>query len=127
LIELAGLRPHQDIEIKFTGLRPGEKLFEELLSAEEGTSATAHQQIFRANLQAVDPKALERGLALLQQSRFSQETKRILATLVPTYTGYRDTQTADNVAEEAVSAEVIIANNEATLTNLRELAANQGV
>jgi Ran GTPase-activating protein (RanGAP) involved in mRNA processing and transport len=78
-------------------------------------------------LQAVDPKALERGLALLQQSRFSQETKRILATLVPTYTGYRDIQTADNAAEEAVSAEVIIANNEATLTNLRELAANQGV
>jgi FlaA1/EpsC-like NDP-sugar epimerase len=128
LIELAGLRPHQDIKIKFTGLRPGEKLFEELLSAEEGTNATAHEQIFVANLQAVDPKTLERGLALLQQSRFSQEeTKRILAKLVPTYTGYREVQAADVAVDGAVSAVAIVANNETILTNLQELAANQGV
>jgi FlaA1/EpsC-like NDP-sugar epimerase len=128
LIELAGLRPHQDIEIKFTGLRPGEKLFEELLSAEEGTSATAHEQIFAANLQAVDPKTLELGLALLQQSRFSEETKRILAKLVPTYTGYHEAQDAaqNEAMDEAASADVTIANNEKILTNLRELAANQG-
>jgi FlaA1/EpsC-like NDP-sugar epimerase len=97
LIELAGLRPNKDIAIKFTGMRPGEKLYEELLSAEEGTTATSHEQIFRANLQAVDLHDLEEGLALLQQSRFPQETRRILAELVPTYTGYQ--------AEAAVEAE----------------------
>jgi FlaA1/EpsC-like NDP-sugar epimerase len=102
LIELAGLRPLKDIEIKFTGLRPGEKLFEELLSAEEGTTATAHHKIFRANLQAIDPKNLEQGLALLQQCRFPQETKRILAELVPTYSGHR---AEANVAEASATGE----------------------
>jgi len=90
LIELAGLRPGRDIEIRFTGLRLGEKLFEELLTAEEGTSATAHEKIFVANLQSIDLQKLERGLTQLQQVRFPQEIRRILAELVPTYSGYRE-------------------------------------
>lgn len=89
LIELAGLRPQRDIEIRFTGLRPGEKLFEELLTAEEGTSATAHEKIFVANLQSIDLNRLEQGLTKLQQVRFPQEIRRILAELVPTYSGYK--------------------------------------
>ncbi len=48
MIELAGLRPDVDIPIVTTGLRPGEKLFEELLTAEEGTIATNHARIYRA-------------------------------------------------------------------------------
>jgi FlaA1/EpsC-like NDP-sugar epimerase len=119
LIELAGLRPDIDIEIKFTGLRPGEKLYEELLSAEEGATATAHQQIFRANLQAIDTKKLEQGLALLQQCRFAQETKRLLAELVPTYSGYHE--------EEVTSGDVIETKGETSkLTNLRELTVYAG-
>ncbi len=49
LIRLHGLKPYQDIDIKFIGPRPGEKMFEEILMAEEGTSATKHNQIFVAN------------------------------------------------------------------------------
>jgi len=64
LIELSGLRPHTDVEIRFTGLRPGEKLFEELLTAEEGTTATTHQKIFIANLQAVNASKLEDRLTV---------------------------------------------------------------
>lgn len=94
LIELAGLRSNKDIEIKFTGLRPGEKLYEELLSAEEGATATAHQQIFRANLQAVDPQKLDEYLTLLQQCPFPQEIRRVLSELVPTYTGYQPQKAA---------------------------------
>ncbi len=45
LITLSGLRPHEDIEIKFTGIRPGEKLFEELSIDGEGVSRTAHPKI----------------------------------------------------------------------------------
>ena len=47
LIKMHGLEPYKDIEIKFIGLRPGEKLFEELLTAEEGTVATYHNRIFK--------------------------------------------------------------------------------
>ena len=48
LIRLHGMRPYIDIDISFTGLRPGEKLFEEILTAEEGTMATKHEKIFIA-------------------------------------------------------------------------------
>lgn len=97
LIELSGLRPHQDIKIKFTGLRPGEKLFEELLSAEEGIAATTHEKIFRANLQAIDTQRLKYGLELLRQARFPEEIKSILTGLVPTYIGYQPEQVANGV------------------------------
>jgi FlaA1/EpsC-like NDP-sugar epimerase len=114
LIELAGLRPHQDIEITFSGLRPGEKLFEELLSAEEGISATSNGQIFRANLQTVDLHKLEEGLALLQQCRFPQEIRYALQKLVPTYSGYQ--------AEAAASEDRPVGASRGVI---RELAAAQ--
>lgn len=50
MIKLSGLIPHQDIEIKFTGLRPGEKLFEELLNDLENTLPTHHQKIMIAKV-----------------------------------------------------------------------------
>ena len=48
LIRLHGMEPNLDIDIRFTGLRPGEKLFEEILTAEEGTDASCHEKIFVA-------------------------------------------------------------------------------
>lgn len=48
LIRINGLEPHRDIDIEFTDPRPGEKLFEEILTAEEGTTASLHRQIFVA-------------------------------------------------------------------------------
>ena len=45
LIRLSGLQPHEDIEIVYTGLRPGEKLYEELLLSEEGALPTHHEKI----------------------------------------------------------------------------------
>jgi len=46
LIKLSGFEPDVDIKIEFTGLRPGEKLYEELLLAEEGIESTRHESIF---------------------------------------------------------------------------------
>jgi FlaA1/EpsC-like NDP-sugar epimerase len=46
LIRLHGLKPGIDIDIQYTGIRPGEKMFEEILTAEEGTEATRHEKIF---------------------------------------------------------------------------------
>jgi FlaA1/EpsC-like NDP-sugar epimerase len=48
LIKLHGLTPGQDIEITYTGIRPGEKIFEEILTAEEGTTRTTHERIYVA-------------------------------------------------------------------------------
>jgi FlaA1/EpsC-like NDP-sugar epimerase len=48
LIRLHGMKPYVDIDIAFTGLRPGEKLFEEILTAEEGTMASKHEKVFIA-------------------------------------------------------------------------------
>jgi len=50
LLRLHGLEPHRDLAIEFVGLRPGEKIFEEVLTAEEGTVATRHEKVFVASM-----------------------------------------------------------------------------
>jgi FlaA1/EpsC-like NDP-sugar epimerase len=50
LIKLHGLVPEVDIEINYTGIRPGEKIFEEILTAEERTNKTTHERIYVANV-----------------------------------------------------------------------------
>jgi len=45
LIRIHGMAPYKDIDIEITGLRPGEKLFEEILTAEEGTDASRHEKM----------------------------------------------------------------------------------
>ena len=54
MIELAGLVPGEDIEIQYTGLRPGEKLYEELLATKENTLSTNNSKIFRAQVREYD-------------------------------------------------------------------------
>ena len=85
LIELSGLELGKDVEIKFTGLRPGEKLFEELLTAEEGTTATKHEKIFIANLKSVDLNNLHKGLRSLQTVTELDDIVLLLSKMVPTY------------------------------------------
>jgi len=85
LIELSGLRPYTDIKIKFTGLRPGEKLFEELLTSEEGTSASQHEKIFIANLKEMEVELLQRGLLALRNVESEAKIIDILGEIVPTY------------------------------------------
>lgn len=85
LIELSGLVPNVDIKIEFTGLRPGEKLFEELLTAEEGTVATKHKKLFIANLKAVDETKLQYGLIKLMQDNENLKVIEILSELIPSY------------------------------------------
>jgi FlaA1/EpsC-like NDP-sugar epimerase len=73
LIRLHGMEPYVDIDIDFTGLRPGEKLFEEILTAEEGTMASKHEKIFIAqnsetrNLDEIE-KLLEELKIILRQT-----------------------------------------------------------
>jgi len=68
MIKLSGLEPYTDIPIVFTQPRPGEKLFEELLTAEEGTVATRNQKIFTARLSEVNQAHLDTHIEQLKQN-----------------------------------------------------------
>ena len=68
LIRLSGKRPGVDIEIQYTGLRPGEKLFEELFHHQEMLSGTTHEKILLARARATDPALLEETLDSIQSA-----------------------------------------------------------
>ncbi|WP_027937097.1 polysaccharide biosynthesis protein [Anaeroarcus burkinensis] len=85
VIRLSGLEPEKDISISFCGLRPGEKLFEELLTAEEGTESTRHEKIFVANIKCVNKARLD---SMLEELKIQVESDKIISLLkdiVPTY------------------------------------------
>ena len=90
LIKLSGLIPNQDIDIKITGLRPGEKLYEELLMGEEGLEKTAHNEIFVAEPLSITMKDIEKKIEnlnnLLEKSDVeNEEIKNVFKELVPTF------------------------------------------
>ncbi len=85
LIYLSGLDPEKEIQIKFTGMRPGEKLFEEILTAEEGIAATKNEKIYIANMRAVDSQLFHRSLHEFKKAQYSQEVINTFASLLPTY------------------------------------------
>jgi len=85
LIELSGFSPDGEIPIVFTGVRPGEKLYEELLTAEEGTMASKHEKIFVANLRPISKDKLNRGLQKLKTLSDAGDIVAVLEDLVPYY------------------------------------------
>ena len=90
LIKLSGLEPDVDIPIKVTGLRPGEKLYEELLMQEEGLKQTAHNKIFIGKPAELTQKQLESKITkletLIQNEKSSiSKIKQTMKNIVPTY------------------------------------------
>jgi FlaA1/EpsC-like NDP-sugar epimerase len=88
MIRLSGLKPGEDIQIKYTGLRPGEKLFEELLLREEGIAATKNDRIYIAKptyMDAVDfSKELDQLKKILSSGRATDAAK-VISNIVPMY------------------------------------------
>lgn len=84
LIRIHGLEPYKDVDINVVGLRPGEKLFEEILTAEEGTDATRHEKIFTArnpncyNREQIEGILAEFQTALQEPSRQNDSKVRNL-------------------------------------------------
>ena len=88
LIRMYGKVPYKEVPIVFTGLRPGEKLFEELLMDEEGLKSTANKKIFIGNQIEIDPGELHKKLDMLKKAaddNDSEKTVELLAELVPTF------------------------------------------
>jgi FlaA1/EpsC-like NDP-sugar epimerase len=84
MIRLSGLRYSEDIDIVFTGIRPGEKLHEELLDPSERGLERAHDKIFRARPTGADPSQVALDLTRLEKtlSQRPQETSRVLSQIV---------------------------------------------
>lgn len=88
LIKLSGLEPHKDIKIEVTGLRPGEKLYEELLMDEEGLTETKHNKIFigkPGDFEIEDLKVLISELQEISKTNNKEVLMNQLAIVVPTY------------------------------------------
>lgn len=87
LIRLSGYKLGDDIEIKYTGLRPGEKLYEELLTKEEGLKKTANELIFVGKPLEFDEVHFLSKLKELEEKANSEsrEIKELVADIVPTY------------------------------------------
>ena len=88
MIELAGLVPDQDIQIEYTGLRPGEKLYEELLATKENTLPTPNEKIFRAHVREYDRDEVVKAIDHLKeiaQTVDRMETVRCMKQIVPEF------------------------------------------
>lgn len=79
MIKLSGLEPDKDIEIKYTGLRPGEKLMEELLTKKENTLPTYHEKIFIAKQEDVNSQEVEKSISELAELLSSDQENRDMA------------------------------------------------
>lgn len=89
MIRLSGLEPYEDIRIEEMGLRPGEKLYEELLTANSNLSQTANQKIFVEQTEHIPEEQIYDGLKRLDEALQKQETSEelisLMKQLVPTY------------------------------------------
>jgi FlaA1/EpsC-like NDP-sugar epimerase len=88
LISLSGKRPYLDVDIKFTGLRPGEKMYEELFNRGEEELPTAHPQIRVARSEPVDMRFMEEQLDHIRRLVAEREEAALIAKfkeLVPQY------------------------------------------
>lgn len=88
MIRLAGLRPEQDVEIRFTGLRPGEKLFEELFHGREPPEPTAYPGLLMARPRTADAVVVGEAIEEIARAAHEGDTKTacaVLSRMVPEF------------------------------------------
>ena len=123
LIKLSGYEPNVDIPIEITGLRPGEKLYEELLMSEEGLTKTEHDKIFIGKPSNITNEQLEDKIKTLQELVKNENTelktiKQTMQKIVPTYIEASSTdltETADDLSSKKIRTII----NKVRKTNLK--------
>ena len=106
MIRLSGNEPGKDIEIVYTGLRPGEKLYEELFHEKEHLTGTQHEKIFLAHHRPIEWELLEKTVSEMEAACANYDKKALLkgiATLVPEL-HHIDSELPDNVIQLASQA-----------------------
>ncbi len=81
MILLAGKKPGQDIQIKYTGLRPGEKLYEELFHASEQLEQTEHEKLFKSSYRQIDWDQLAQTISMINAACAGQQNDELLVLL----------------------------------------------
>lgn len=124
LIKLSGLEPNVDIKIKEVGLRPGEKLYEELLMAEEGLTTTKHKKLYTAQLSDITMEQIKEKLEKLEEIQYNKNyshelVKKVMHEIVPTY---KEPEEVNKIKEEKAQSKTEIAVK--TLKTVNKL--NQG-
>ena len=113
LVRLAGLTPYVDVDIIETGLRPGEKLYEELLMNSDTLTATRYNKIFIEQQESIPNEEMERNLMALRDVIATENVEEIVATMrriVPTF------KTPEEVNSQAVADHRIPAEEEQPIT-----------
>jgi len=96
MIALSGLRPYEDVPISFTGIRPGEKLFEELDVSDRSAYRTGHARIFVSKIREVEPQTVADMLSTCQQLSAERPDAEKLRTAV------RQVMSAVTLSEEGL-------------------------
>jgi FlaA1/EpsC-like NDP-sugar epimerase len=107
LVRLSGMEPEKDIKIKVTGLRPGEKLYEELLMDEEGLDKTMHEKILVGSPTFSDMDVIRRSvneLMVVIENGSSEDLVRKIEEVVPTYKRVEYTQTTSQDTREVAAS-----------------------
>ena len=120
LIRLSGLEPYKDIDIIETGLRPGEKLYEELLMKSETLLATDNQKIFIEQQQTISEEDIRGYLETLDQALQdelpSEELIALLRGIIPTY------RSPEEVNSEAIAKNTEVKNNGEAAEEIAEIS-----
>ncbi len=98
LIKLLGYEPNVDIPIEITGLRPGEKLYEEILMSEEGLTSTKHDKIFISKPMHMEMAELEEKLNVLKELEYNEKysNENIKNTMKEVVTTYKEPEEVNN-------------------------------
>ncbi len=111
LIRLSGLKPFEDIDVEVVGLRPGEKLFEELLMEEEGLSHTNYNKIHVGAPSHIEYKKVKDEFKVVNQvieNGNDEDLVRLLKKIVPTFKDNTEVNSEENLMSEGMSKYKII-------------------